>query len=130
MDISVIRDKYNNREYNHNIKYGNKVPENYVFDEELTVKRNREMVAEHNAKVKAERDAAYAKQAELDKKLTHDVCCYITENYDISYSVATKIERFCYQEKHSCMCDYFSYIDTIAELVDDIIYMMKDKGEQ
>ena len=130
MDISVIREKYKNGEYNHNIKYGNKVSENYVFDEELSVKRNREMVAEHNAKVDAERKAAYAKQAELDKQLAHDICCYITENYNLSYTVATKIERFCYDEKHSYMYDYLSYIDTIAELIDDIFYMMKDKCDQ
>ena len=103
---------------------------NYIFDEELSVKRNREMVAEHNAKVDAERAAAYAQQAELNKKLAHDVRCYITENYNLSYTVAAKIEKFCYQEKHSYMCDYFSYIDTIAELVDDIFYMMKDKETQ
>lgn len=130
MDITTIVEKYRNGDYNHNIKYGNKVPENYIFDADLTVRRNREMVAEHNARVKAERDAAYAKQAELDKKLAHDVCCYITENYNLSYTVATKIERFCYHEKHSYMYDYLSYIDTVAELIDDIFYMMKDKEAQ
>ena len=129
MNITTIVEKYRNGDYNHHIKYGNKVADNYVFDEELSVKRNREMVAEHNARVKAERDAAYAKQAELNKKLSHDVCCYITENYNLSYTVATKIEQFCYTEKHSSMYDYFSYIDTIAELVDDIFYIMKNGSE-
>ena len=129
MDIKTIVEKYRNGEYNHNIKYGNKVPENYIFDADLSVKRNREMVAEHNAKVEADRKSAYSKQAELDRKLAYDVCCYITENYNLSHTVATKIEQFCYQEKHSYMFNYFSYIDTIAELVDDIIYMMKDNGD-
>ena len=127
MDIRTIVEKYRNGDYNHNIKYGNKVSENYVFDEELSVKRNREMVAEHNARVKAERDAAYAKQAELDKKLANDVRYYITENYNLSYTVATKIERFCYEYWHSNVYDYLSHIDTIADFVEDIIYRMKDK---
>ncbi len=70
MDIEAIREKYNNREYNHNIEYGKKLPENYVFDEELSVKCNREMVAEHNARVEVEKKEAYAKQAELEKKLS------------------------------------------------------------
>ena len=126
MDIEVIREKYNNREYSHNIEYGKKLPENYVFDEELSVRRNREMVEEHNARVEAEKKEAYAKQAELEKKLTHDVCRYITENYDISYELAVKIQQFCYTEKHHDMYEYFDYIDTIAEFVYDIIYTMKD----
>ena len=130
MDIRDIVEKYRNGDYTHHIKYGNKVAENYVFDEELSVRRNREMVAEHNARVKAERDAAYAKQAELDRKLTHDVTCYITENYDVNHQVASKIERFCYERWHSDVYDYLSQIDTIADFVDDIFYMMKDKDEQ
>lgn len=130
MDIRDIVEKYRNGDYTHHIKYGNKVAENYVFDEELSVRRNREMVAEHNARVTAERDAAYAKQAELDKKLAHDVTFYITENYNLSYTVATKIERFCYENWHSNVYDYLSHIDTIADFVDDIFYMMKDKDEQ
>ena len=125
MDIREISEKYHNGEYTHHIKYGNKVADNYVFDEDLSVRRNREMVEEHNARVEAEKKEAYAKQAELYKKLTHDVCCYITENYDISYELATKIQQFCYTEKHHDMYAYFDYIDTIAEFVYDIIYMMK-----
>ncbi len=128
MDIEIIKEKYRLGEYNYNIKYGNKVAANYIFDADLTVRRNREMVEEHNAKVESQRKEAYAKQAELDKKLAHDVCCYITENYDISYELASKIERFCYEQKHHDTYAYFDYIDTIAEFVDDIFYMMKDKG--
>ena len=126
MDIRDIVEKYRNGDYTHHIKYGNKVAENYVFDEELSVRRNREMVAEHNARVKAERDAAYAKQAELDRKLTHDVTCYITENYNVNYQVASKIERFCYEHWHSNVYDYLSQIDTIADFVEDILSAMKD----
>lgn len=121
MDIREIIEKYRNGDYSHHIKYGNKVAENYVFDEELSVRRNREMVAEHNARVTAERNEAYAKQAELIKKLAKDIRCYITENYAITYQQATKIERFCYEAKHSDMYDYFSYIDTIADFVESIV---------
>ncbi len=121
MNITTIVEKYRNGDYNHNIKYGNRVADNYVFDEELSVKRNREMVAEHNARVEAEKKEAYAKQAELDKQLANDVTCYITENYYVNHQVASKIERFCYERWHSNVYDYLSQIDTIAEFVDSIL---------
>lgn len=128
MDIREIAEKYRNGDYNNPIKYGNKVAENYIFDADLTVRRNREMVAEHNARVDAERKEAYAKQAELNKKLAHDVTCYITENYDVNYQVASKIERFCYERWHSSVYDYLSQIDTIADFVEDILSTMKDEA--
>jgi hypothetical protein len=128
LHISDIQKNYNEGKYS--ISYYSefqellnltKLSKDHVFDENLSVKRNREMVEEHNARVEAEKKEAYAKQAELDKKLTHDVCCYITENYDISYELAAKIQQFCYTEKHHDMYAYFDYIDTIAEFVDDIL---------
>jgi len=128
MNITTIAEKYRNGDYNHPIKYGNKVSANYVFDEELSVRRNREMVEEHNAKVEAEKKEAYAKQAELTKQLAHDVTCYITENYYVDYQVASKIERFCYDKYYSDVYDYLSQIDTIAEFVEGIISTMKDEG--
>lgn len=121
MDIREIVEKYRNGDYNHNIQYGIKLSSNHTFDEELSVKRNREMVEEYNAKVEATKKEAYAKQAELDKKLAHDVTCYITENYNVNYQVASKIERFCYEQWHSNVYDYLSQIDTIAEFVENIL---------
>ena len=60
-----------------------KLPETYVFDEDLSVKRNREMVAEHNAKVEELRTVARMKQQELNNKLTEDVVAYIKEYYNL-----------------------------------------------
>jgi collagenase-like PrtC family protease len=95
-------------------------PENYVFDENLTVKQNREMVIKHNDEVEHLKRVKQSRQADLDRQLTEDVVAYIKENYDLTEAQARIVEMFVYREKHSFMCDYFSYIDTFAEFADDI----------
>ena len=50
-DISEIRQDYDNGRYRSNIVIPKRVTENYVFDEDLSVRKNREMVAEHNANI-------------------------------------------------------------------------------
>ena len=121
MDISIIIEKYRLGEYRYVTKIPKKVKADHIFDEELSVRRNREMVEEHNERVDLLRKESYNIQAELDKKLSHDICCYITENYDnITYDVALKIERFCYTEWHSDMYTLFSYVDTISEFVNGV----------
>ena len=50
-DISEIRQDYDNGRYRSNIVIPKKVTENYVFDEDLSVRKNREMVAEHYANI-------------------------------------------------------------------------------
>lgn len=51
MDINDIRKKFNDGGYTVKMNIPNKVADNYVFDEELSVKKNRELIIEHNKKV-------------------------------------------------------------------------------
>ena len=125
MDICEIREKYDNGGYIYKVDIPNKVCDDYIFDEELSVKRNRELVKEHNENVDRLRQYAQRIQGELHKQLTYDVIKYIMDNYDLNETQASKVESFVYQEHHSFMCDYFSYIDTFAEFAQNII----NKGE-
>lgn len=121
MDISEIRERYDNGYYRCKIEVPFTVSTDHVFDENLSVKRNREMAAEHNLKVKDMIKEKKNKQAELYHQLTNDVVTYIVDSYDLNEEQARIIERFVYAEKHSSMCDYFSYIDDIAYMVEDIV---------
>ena len=98
-------------------------PENHVFDENLSVKRNREMVVEFNEENKRKRKEYNDLCNKMFRQMQDDVVEYIMNTYSFSKQRAEKIESFVYAAKHSCMCDYFSYIDEIAELVDTIIEM-------
>ena len=123
--ISDIRELYEKGHYTYkdteNAGAIHKLPEDYVFDEELSVKRNREMVIEHNHKVDEIRTRRRQKQGELDKELKEDVITYIKENYDLTDQQARTVESWVYREHHAFMCDYFSYIDTFADFADDLI---------
>ncbi len=121
MDIIEIRDNYNNGLYTCHMEIPARVKENHVFDENLSVKRNREMVAEHNQKVENMKREKQNKQNELHWQLTKDVVAYIVDSYDMSEEQAYIVERFVYVEKHSFMGDYFSYIDEVARMVEEIV---------
>ncbi len=129
MDINEIRAKYNNGDYTYEADIPKKVHEGYIFDEELSVKRNREMVKEHNDQVDNLRNEAQNKQNMLHWQLTNDVIKYIIENYNLSEPQARAVERFVYQEHHAFMCDYFSYIDTFASFAYDVINCTKEDEE-
>lgn len=51
MEIKEIYNKYNNGDYSCKMAVPQFVEENHVFDENLSVKQNREMVREHNERV-------------------------------------------------------------------------------
>lgn len=121
MDIVEIREKYDNGYYDYCISIPRKVKEGYVFDENLSVKRNREMVAEHNQKIDDMLKEKRNNQAKLNKQLTDDVVTYIVDSYNISEEQARIVEKFVYMEKHSFMCDYFSWIDEVASMVEEIV---------
>ena len=121
MNISDIKKKYDSGGYSFQIDIPTKVPENYVFDEDLSVKKNREMVTEHNHKVEELRKEKTQKQGELARQMTSDVINYITYAYDITETQARMIEAFVYKEKHASMADYFAYIDELSSVIDEIL---------
>ena len=121
MDITEIRDRYSNGEYTCKMEIPARAKDNHVFDEELSVRRNREMVAEHNQRVEDMKKEKQNKQAELYNQLTNDVITYIVDSYDMNEEQARIVERFVYTEKHSFMSDYFSWIDEVAKMVEEII---------
>lgn len=121
MDIYEIRNNYNNGAYTCNMEIPARVKEYHVFDENLSVKRNREMVVEHNQNVERMKKEEIDKQNEFHRQLTNDVVTYIVDSYDMSEAQARIVERFVYAEKHSFMCDYFSSIDDVAQMVEEIV---------
>jgi hypothetical protein len=115
LDIDEIRVNYNKGVYTYKVDIPKKVKPDHVFDEELSVKRNRELAQEHNDNVDQMQRDKNRKQIELDRQLRSDVAKYIMDNYGLTEKQAYRVESFTYQEKHSFMSDYFDYIDTFAD---------------
>ena len=129
LDIREIRKRFEEGYYTYKLPDEislKTLPVEYVFDENLSVKRNREMVLEWNNRVKEQKLLKAEGQANLNKQLTQDVVNYIHENFNLSVEQAKVVEAFVYSEHHSFMCDYFSYIDTFAELADDLINLSEE----
>lgn len=121
IDIDEISKKYNKGDYTCNMFIPQTLGENHVFDENLSVKQNREMVREHNEKVIAMHKEKREKNNELFLKMRNEVIQYIVHTYGLSREQASIVENYVYIENHSFMCDYFSTIDEIAEMVEKVI---------
>jgi hypothetical protein len=127
MHIDEIRVKYNRGEYTYKASTDipKKVKPDHVFDEELSVKRNRELAQEHNDSVDQMYRERNKKQGELDNQLTDDIVEYIMAYYDLTEKQARMVQNFVYQEHHAFMGDYFSYIDTYADFA---FMLLEPKG--
>ena len=121
MDIEEIRAKYYNGDYKCTENIPAKVPLYHVFDEELSVKRNRELAEQHNATVDNIMAEKEEKQKKLDEQFTKDVLEYLVNDCGLNLRQARVIESFTFQEHHSYMGDYFSYIDIYADLAKELL---------
>ena len=121
MDISEIRAKYDAGGYTYHADIPKKVWDDHIFDEELSVKRNRELAKEHNENVERLQKYADRIQGELYKQFTYDVVKYIMDTYCLSEAQARVVDSFAYDEHHAFMCDYFSYIDTYANFAHKLL---------
>ena len=125
--IEDIRRDYNDGKYSCHITIPSKLPDTHVFDENLTIKQNREMIQEHNHRVDKLKKEKMNKISELSHQLTKDVVDYIMNTYDLNEAQACIVENYVYVEKHSFMCDYFSTIDSVADLAESLIRIQKQK---
>ena len=120
-DIGIIHREYNDGKYRCKIDIPLRVPEGYVFDEDLSVKENRRMVLKHNENVSRLTKERQEKNRELCAKMRTEVVKYIVGTYKLSGDQALAVENFVYSDKHYSMCDYFAYIDEIAQLAEKIV---------
>ena len=118
--IEDIRKRYSQGKYTCDIKVPAKVASNHVFDENLSVKKNREMAAEHNENVQRLQKEKMLKNNELNLQMRKDVVDYIVNSYLLNQKQAEIVESYVYTEKHAFMCDYFSAIDDFAEMVERV----------
>jgi hypothetical protein len=129
MHIDEIRNSYNRGEYTYKVDIPKKVKPDHIFDEELSVRRNRELVQEHNDNVDQLQRDKNRKQRELNEQFTKDVVEYIMAFYNLTEKQARILENFVYDEHHSYMGDYFTYIDTFASFADDIVNAKEETND-
>jgi hypothetical protein len=100
-----------------------KLPENYVFDEDKSVRWNKEQVFNHNL-AKHEEDTKFR---ELHTKAVGEANGfageYLAQEYGISKEVGVKVFLFAKQEK-----DSLSSIEAILDYAEDICELFKEEN--
>lgn len=97
-----------------------KKPDGYVFDENQTVKWNRDKLEEFNRNVSSETTRYYADSGKMQQKMRDMVVDFISGCYEIDRDIAVKIETFTWGMYYDNIQDnYFYYTDKIAEFCSD-----------
>lgn len=120
MTLTEIYDAYRNGDYTYKGEIIKPVPKDHIFDENLSVKRNREMVEEQHAVAKASWTKCQDESGALTRKLNEDIEAALMEEYEITAPVAALVRGYAYQQWHSCMHDMFANLPELAELAEEI----------
>lgn len=121
MDIREIQKLYTQGCYTVKMEIPKKLPNDHIFDENLTVKRNKELIIEHNERVDKLREERRSKQTKLNQKLTNNIVEYIMQNFELTREQAKHVESFVYNHYHDSMYEYFNSIDYFAEFAETLI---------
>lgn len=99
-------------------------PSDYVFDEDKSVKWNREEVAKANKRIDEENLQITALLNSRSQQFTLDCIAFLKSEYNLPQSIAEKVFSFVYEKYHSCISDLVSYLPEYGKFAMDI----KDKA--
>lgn len=88
--------------------------DDHVFDENLSVKENRERVKAHNERCKEESARKTRDSLLLMAKLHDDVVEYLIEEHTLTKAQAKLVESRAWEKHHSCIYDYFIEVEELA----------------
>lgn len=121
MTLDQLRDLYNQGEYRTKIQSLTYVVSDYIFDEELSVRRNRELAAEHNERVRqVERDRRADDEA-LAGKLKRDICLAVSEEYGFTFDQASKLLGYLLSLEDNRFVDVFDRMPALAGMVASVL---------
>ena len=117
MDYETIINNINSGVYDNEMKYPMDafLSENYIFDENLSVKENRRMVEEHNQKIKEEKQSYRNENLRLKKLFERNIISYLTSSFNINVAQAELFFINAYDDSHSS--GYHEVLNTVNEMV-------------
>lgn len=92
-----------------------KFRENHVFDEEQSIKWNKEEVVRRNNEYEQQRNEYRDDKNRLEKLLKDDMVYNLVYDFDLNQEQAEYTYDIAYAEKHSSMTDVFYYAVELAE---------------
>lgn len=105
------------------------LPENYIFDEEKSVRWNKEAVAQWNNEVDTRRAQYRKDKADKERQLHIDVADCIAREYNLTAEQAALVEDKAYEIGHSAMSDYFALAREIGDFVRKVLDTSKERKE-
>ena len=93
-------------------------PDNYVWDEEWSVRQNREYTVQYNSTIIDSAAASDALRFEARNALNDAIVDYIVREYDVSVEIAKVVWRWCDQQYAG---DAPFMIDTLMDFVEKVI---------
>jgi len=100
---------------------GGKYKEDHVFDENQSVKWNREQVNIENEKITILKDEHSRDAQRLLNLMTSDITNSLMKEYGFNSKQVQKIEGKAYSDHHSNIDDYFFYLEDIADFAKEIL---------
>lgn len=128
MDARTIRGKINNNEYRSKIEYPKekKLNENHIFDENQTVKWNRDEVNRYNESIDKQLQEYDNSEHSGNNNFQEDVIAYLIEEYGFNKEMASKVFYKAYEDGHSCgYSEVLTYAMDYGEFVDEVIKLKK-----
>lgn len=97
-----------------------KKPEDYIWDEDITVRQNKERTIEYNKEIDAEIDRCMKAYSEANKALREAIIDYIVNDCNIKCSRAQAeiIWNYCETQHED---DPHNYIDDVIELFEKLM---------
>ena len=92
-------------------------PENYIWDEDWTIKQNKEYTIEHNKKIAEEAEKMHKQKTDAAAALDNAIATYISNEYGISIEQGHVVWKWCCKHFED---DSYNYIDTAMELIEEI----------
>ena len=93
-------------------------PEDYVWDEEWSVKANREYTKQYNETILENATDLYNKKIEARKELREAIIRYIMEEHDVTEILADVIWTWCCVHHED---EAYNYISDAMDLVDGVM---------
>lgn len=128
MDYDTIRGKINRDEYRSKVEYPTekRVSESHVFNEEKSVKWNREEVERYNNAIYEQKMACHNSERAGYEEFTSDITSYLFYAYGFNAAMASKIYSKAYDRGHSSgYNNILEYVDEYADFAKDMIDLSK-----
>ena len=116
--INNILSKINEGAYNIPDKtFPKRLPISHIFDEDLSVKKNKELVAKHNEEIDKMKEEYSLEVNAIRTRLYEDIISAIMEETDLNRKQAEILYNFSYSRHHSsgeyevvsCLMEYFEF---------------------